>query len=284
MLIQYEDRLLPSVSVRVRGAIIFGLEEVRRLDVWIGYSNITALSILACCLGGELLSDSRSLAYGRSKLKAWVQFTATSGHVLEFNSPTYASVTIRSLGLLRNLVCCQECDVLAEMMLWRLGLSYLLHLHAGTGRLAGPHGRAYQPSITGDADPEELQFNSWLDSEVLPPWMRSFRAFLPQSFTVREGILHSEQILMTTAHQPDFAVGSVSRSVHSQGNAVIAHLTGQPDKPNGTLYVRHILDDKWLGDFYHETDRSYVRNLMDEGDFLGSQMGTSVLGAYAPWT
>lgn len=282
MLIRYEDRLLPTVSVRVREAIATGLEEVRRLDVWIGYSNITALSILACCLGGELLSDGRSLAYGRSKLKAWVQFTAISGHVLEFNSPTYASVTIRSLGLLRNLVRCQECDVLAEMMLWRMGLSYLLHLHAGTGRLAGPHGRAYQPSITGDADPEELQFESWLDSQVLPPWLRSIRSILPPSFTVDEGILHSEQIFMKTAHQPDFAFGSVSRSVHPQGNAVIVHLKGQPDTPSGALYVRHILDDKWLGDFYHETDRSFSRNLMDEGDFLGSQMGTSVLGAYAP--
>ena len=282
MMLRHGDRLPSGTRSAVLDAIRLGLEEILRLDVWIGYSNITALSVLGCCLGGELLDRPAILDAGRAKLAAWVGFTAASGHVLEFNSPTYAAVSIRALGRLSNLVACPDTAVLADMMLWRLGLSYALHLHHATGRLAGPHGRAYQPSIDGEAPPEAETFAEWLDTGLLPGWMGALYASLPDRREVREGILPSEQIAMHTALEPEFAVGSVTRSVHPQGNAVIGHLQGAEAAPGGVLYVRHILDDKWLGDFYHATDRSHSRNLMDEGDFLGAQHGPAVLGAYAP--
>lgn len=282
MMLGHGDRLPTDTRAGVLDAIRLGLEEVLRLDVWMGYSNITALSVLCCCLGGELLGRTEILDTGRAKLEAWIGFTAESGHVLEFNSPTYAAVSIRALGRLRSLVACPDTAVLADMMLWRLGLSYALHLHRATGRLAGPHGRAYQPSIDGEAPPESQTFAEWLDTGLLPGWLGELYRALPDRREVREGILASEQIAMHTALEPAFAVGSVTRSVHPQGNAVIGHLQGSGDAPGGVLYARHILDDKWLGDFYHATDRSHSRNLMDEGDFLGIQHGTAVLGAYAP--
>ena len=282
MMLRHGDRLPADTRSAVLDAIRLGLEEILRLDVWIGYSNITALSVLCCCLGGELLGRPAIRDAGRAKLSAWVGFTAESGHVLEFNSPTYAAVSIRALGRLARLVACPDTALLADMMLWRLGLSYALHLHRATGRLAGPHGRAYQPSIDGEAPPEAETFAEWLDTGLLPGWLGALYASLPERREVREGILPSEQIAMHTALEPGFAVGSVTRSVHPQGNAVIGHLQGTGDAPGGVLYARHILDDKWLGDFYHATDRSHSRNLMDEGDFLGAQQGTAVLGAYAP--
>ncbi len=48
------------------------------------------------------------------------------------------------------------------------------------------------------------------------------------------------------------------------------------------LYSRYVTNDKWLGDFYHATDRSKSRNLIDEGQFFGVQDGPRAIGLYTP--
>ena len=108
----------------------------RKSSAWMsGYTNITSLALLTTCLGGDLLDDSSLRSHGLEKFRTWVTFTSKNGHVLEFNSPTYAAVTMRSLATIRDDVKCPETASLAEIMLCRLGLSYVLHLHKATGRL-----------------------------------------------------------------------------------------------------------------------------------------------------
>ncbi len=282
MMQQYRHRLAPDLQHKVFRAIRLGLQEVQRLDVWVGYTNITALALLALCLGGELLDDASLQRQGQAKLRAWIAFTAAQGHVLEFNSPTYAGVTIRALARLRDGARDPDTSLLAEIMLYRLGLSYALHLHRGSGRLAGPHARAYQPSMAGDATPEIHRFQQWLADGVLPAWLADVHTQLPTTYTVREGILHALDSDMTTHITPCFALGSTSRSFHPQGNHVIAHLGRDAATGTGVFYTRYILDDKWLGDFYHATDRSHSRNLLDEGEFRGTQQQGALLGCYAP--
>ena len=57
MMIRYRERLSAALQERVLAALRLGLEEIRRLDVLVVYTNITALDILNTCLGGELLND-----------------------------------------------------------------------------------------------------------------------------------------------------------------------------------------------------------------------------------
>ncbi len=284
MMLKYGHRLPQPLQVRIRQAIQLGLQEVQCLDVWVGYTNITALAILALCLGGDLLEDNGLRRQGRDKLGCWIDFTSNNGHVLEFNSPTYAAVTIRTLAELRDTVQSPDTALLAEIMLSRLGLSFVLHLHKPTGRLAGPHARAYHPSIAGETDPEVQRFRQWVAHGILPAWLARLHAQLPDVYMVREGILGALDCEMTTYVTPAFALGSVSRSFHPQGNCVIVHHGAQERKDTGVFYTRYILDDKWLGDFYHSTDRSNTRNLLDEGDFLGMQRKGALLGCYAPRT
>jgi len=52
MMIRHRDRLSPEMQTRVLEAIKLGLDEIRRLDVLVAYSNITMLDILNSCLGG----------------------------------------------------------------------------------------------------------------------------------------------------------------------------------------------------------------------------------------
>lgn len=282
MMLAHRRQLALELQTRVIQAIDLGLQEVRRLDVWAGYTNITALSLLALCLGGDLLEDDSLLRQGQEKLRAWIAFTAPNGHVLEYNSPTYAGVTIRALARLRDTVQNRQTALLAEIMLCRVGLSYALHLHRTTGRLAGPHARAYQPSMEAEASPEAGLFRQWLADSILPGWLQDLYDQLPDTYMVREGILHARKCAMTTFFTPSFALGSTSRSLHPQGNHVIAHHSTASPQATGIFYTRYILDDKWLGDFYHATDRSKSRNLLDEGEFLSVQHRGAILGCYAP--
>ena len=104
-LVQQHGHLLDAdVRAAVLDAVRLGLDEVRRLDVLVAYTNITALDVLNTCLGGELLGDAGLAQRGYAKLAAWMAFTAAAGHPLEYNSPTYGAVTIRALKLLFYLV------------------------------------------------------------------------------------------------------------------------------------------------------------------------------------
>lgn len=49
----------------------------------------------------------------------------------------------------------------------------------------------------------------------------------------------------------------------------------------GVLYTRYVFNDKWFGDFYHATDRSQQRNLLDKGAFYGVMEGNRAIGVYA---
>jgi hypothetical protein len=67
---------------------------------------------------------------------------------------------------------------------------------------------------------------------------------------------------------------------------LIAHYTRPNAARHGVVYTRYLTNDKWLGSFYHATDRSTDRNLLDEGTFLGVQDGPCAIGLYSrrePW-
>ena len=104
MMIRHGGRLSPAMQARVLDAIRLGLDEIRRLDVLVAYTNITVLDVLNSCLGGELLGDAQIAQRGYRKLIAWMALTDQNGIPFEYNSPTYSAVTIRALKVLVDLV------------------------------------------------------------------------------------------------------------------------------------------------------------------------------------
>lgn len=282
MMIRHGDRLRSPLHGRVLEAIRLGLDEIARLDVAVAYSNITALDILNTCLGGELLHDPARMARGRAKLAAWLEFTNRSGHLHEYNSPTYLPVSVRSLALLAELTQDTTTRSRSHALLARLGLSVVLHLHHGTGRWAGPHGRAYQPSITTDTPPERTLLDEWVAGEIVPDRLRRLWASLPPRYTVTETAARGLDMALTTTLAPAYALGVATKGLSPQSNVLMAHLTRPGQEHPGVLITRCIVDDKWLGDSYHRTDRTRTRNLLDEGEFWGVQGGSRALGIYTP--
>lgn len=280
MMIQHGDRLPVTYQERVREAIRLGLAEIARLDVLVAYTNITMLDILNSTLGGELLADPVIAQRGYDKLVAWMAYTNEHGHPLEYNSPTYSAVTIRALKQLIALVQDETTKQNAQAMSARLALSIALHIHTPTGRWAGPHGRAYQPSVVCETPPELEMVRQWVADGTVPDWIGDVLDDRPETFQVVETAERDRKLAITTYHTPHFALGTATSSFNAQANVCMAHYTRpNADRP-GVLYTRYITNDKWFGDAYHATDRTKTRNLPDEGDFLSVQQGERAICIY----
>jgi hypothetical protein len=282
LLRRHGDRLPADLRRRLLDAVRLGLDEIRRLDVHIAYTNITLLDILNSCLGGELLEDREIAQRGYRKLEAWMHFTNASGHPFEFNSPTYMSVNLRALKRLADHVDDAATRQRARAMSARLGLSVALHIHPRTGRWAAPHGRAYHPSVICETPPEINLLRDWIADGTIPAWIADLLDATALPYQLVETVNRERGIVLTSFLTAAYALGSTSGVQNPQADVCMVHYNRPgADKP-GVLYTRYVLDDKWFGDSYHATDRTKTRNLPDEGSFLGAQVRNRVLGIYSP--
>ena len=116
----------------------------------------------------------------------------------------------------------------------------------------------------------------------MPGWIRDVLDQQPATMEVRE-TAHSERDLgITTYHSPVSSLGVATKEMLDQSNVLIAHYDRPGEKRPGVVFTRYLIDDKWLGSFYHATDRSTSRNLLEEGSFCGVQQGPRAIGLYTP--
>lgn len=282
MMILHRERLNPDMQTRVIEAIRLGLDEICNLDVHVAYSNITMLDILNSCLGGELLGNAEIAERGYAKLIKWIAFTDLSGIPREYNSPTYTPVIIRSLKRLIDLTTHEPTRIRARTLVARLALSVMLHIHRATGRWAGPHSRAYHPSVVCERPAELEMVTGWLQDGHLPAWSSDLLTNPQEPFFVNETASIHEGLGLSTFQSPSFAFGVASKEYGGQADVLMAHYVRDGAERPGVLYTRYVMDDKWLGDFYHATDRTASRNLIEEGRFYGVQHGAGAIGLYTP--
>lgn len=282
MMIRHGDRLSSTMQKRVLDSIRLGLEEIRRIDVSVAYSNIVVLDIVNSCLGGELLNDTKIAQRGYKRLIDWIAYTDQHGTPREANSPTYTRVIIHALKYLTDLVQDEATRIRSRTIVARLGISVALHIHRSTGRWSGPHSRAYHPSVIGETPPEIETLQSWLSDGHLPAWISDLLDYPINSFEITETADTSLQAAITTYQSEAFSLGVLSREYGGQSNVLLAHYVQEGAERPGVMYTRYLMDDKWLGDFYHATDRTKSRNLIEEGRFLGVQQCQRAIGLYIP--
>jgi hypothetical protein len=276
------DLLESEMRTRVLDAIRLGLAEIERIDVRVSYSNITMLDILNTCLGGELLGDERIAKRGYDKLNDWIAYTDRSGTPREYNSPTYTRVCVSALGILSRYLKDEESRIRARTFAARIGITVGQHIHPATGRWAGPHSRAYHPTVVCEGPAEIQSVRKWIEEGSLPQWVDQLIDPTHVPYEVRETASIDELATLSTYMSNAYSLGVTSIGYGGQSNTVLSHFVRQNAERPGVFFSRYLTNDKWLGDFYHATDRTMSRNLMDEGQFLGVQNGNCAIALYAP--
>lgn len=282
MMMDNADLLEPAMQDRVNQAIRLGLAEIARIDVRVSYSNITMLDILNTCLGGEYLGDDAIAQRGYRKLNDWIAYTDRSGTPREYNSPTYTRVCVNALGILSRYLKDEESRLRAKAFAARIGITVGQHIHPSTGRWAGPHSRAYHPTVVCEGPPEIQSVRQWIENESLPDWVDRLIDSNHVPFEVRETASIDELGVLSTFMSNSFSLGIASIGYGGQSNTVLSHFVRQEAEKPGVFFSRYLTNDKWLGDFYHATDRTKSRNLIDEGQFCGVQNGNRAIALYAP--
>ena len=282
MMTDNADKLKPEMRERVFHAIRLGLGEIARLDVRVSYSNITMLDILNTCLGGELLADDTIAKRGYDKLNDWIAFTDRSGTPREYNSPTYTRVCVSALGILSRYLKDETSRVRAKAFAARIGITIGLHIHPATGRWAGPHSRAYHPTVICEGPAEVLAVRDWIEGGALEKWVDRLIDPDQVPYEVRETASIDEHATLSTYMSDSYSLGVTSIGYGGQSNTILSHFVRQGADRPGVFFSRYLTNDKWLGDFYHATDRTMSRNLMDEGQFCGVQSGSRAIALYAP--
>ena len=290
MMVEHQDRLSSETQAKVLEGIRLGLDEIKRIDVGLGYTNIVLKDITNTCLGGELLNDSTIAERGYDKLAAWMEHTNANGIPTEFNSPNYAFIAIDVLSTLARLVKHADSQIQARVMVNRLGLSTALHIHTGTGRLAGPFSRAYRPTVYVETPPEIEGVQDWVKNGDLPDWIDDVLNHRPDTMQIIETADKVQGVGISTYHSPSYVLGVASQELTTQSNRFIAlqsnvligHYTVPGQEQAGVFFSRYILNDKWLGDYRTTPSRETDQLLPEEGLFFGVQNGSRAIGVYAP--
>lgn len=283
MMIRHGDRLPADSRERVMGGIEAGLEEIRRMDVAVTYTNIAAMDCANSCLGGELTGDAAIAARGYEKLKALTDLTAQYGTVYEFYSPGYTQVTVDALHRLASLTTDEQTRIHARTMIARLALTTALHVHKTTGRLAGPFSRAYHDQVVGASEAESDLLRRWAAEGVVPGWtVRILDRAMPVPMTIEESSYPPWDMGMTCYLARGFSLGVASREVSNQTSGVIVRYPALDSGMPGTVFSRYILNGTWFESPGEGETRSARYSLNEDGKLWAVQNGPRALCLYAP--
>ena len=136
-------RLSPDMVVRVKESLRCAARSIMKRDVRLSYTNIAIMGAYVTIMTGKLLGDAEILAYGKNRLRKFVEFTRNYGGFPEYNSPAYYLVGLMDLGrMLRDFPDEEDRDLAREThdRIWE---EIAMHWHGPSGQWAGPHSRSY---------------------------------------------------------------------------------------------------------------------------------------------
>jgi hypothetical protein len=140
-------RLPEGIRTRVRDAIHHAAYSVRRRNVAMTYTNIAVQGTFVTLAAAEVLDDADLKQYAQDRLVRFARTVDETGSFTEYNSPTYANVTIANLTRMRMFVKDEDARRLAHRIEERAWLHLSRHWHTPTEQLAGPMSRCYQTDI-----------------------------------------------------------------------------------------------------------------------------------------
>ena len=102
--IRHGARLGESLRAQVREAIRHAAHSVKRRNVSMSYTNIAVKGTFVTLAAAELLNDAELAAYAQDRAVRLCRQIDQTGSFAEYNSPTYAQVTLTNLTRIRMFV------------------------------------------------------------------------------------------------------------------------------------------------------------------------------------
>lgn len=145
--LRHGPRLSPRLREQIREAIRHAAYSVRRRNVTMTYTNIAVKGTFVTLAAGELLEDRALWEYATDRQRRFARTVDETGSFAEYNSPTYAYVTLANLTRIR--MCVRDDRVLAlnERIHERLWRHLAARWHLPTRQLAGPMSRCYSTDL-----------------------------------------------------------------------------------------------------------------------------------------
>lgn len=140
-------RLGEPLRKRVLESIRHAMISIRRRNVSMSYTNIAVQGTFVTLAGAQLLGDKDMWEYATDRQRRFARTVDETGSFAEYNSPTYANVSIVNLTRIRMLVKDPDVLKLNERLHERVWLHLGKHWHFPTRQLAGPMSRCYSTDI-----------------------------------------------------------------------------------------------------------------------------------------
>jgi hypothetical protein len=178
MLLRHPERVSPANTARLRAHIAEEITAIRTTyNFYIGANdNFPSMGTFLFIVGGELAGDDAAVQAGIDNLYALRDMLTRRGFFSEYNSPTYAGVTLHGLDETMNNARNPEARELARQASERMCLDIAAHWHPSLSFQAGPFSRAYHNnSIAWSALTNILLWVTFGDSVFLNPMVDLFQ-------------------------------------------------------------------------------------------------------------
>lgn len=269
LLIAYRHaaKLPAKLMSGIRESIRHAAASVERRNATMSYTNIAIQGTFVTLAAAQLLEDEALRRYALDRLSRFAARLDESGSFDEYNSPTYANVSI--VNLTRILMTVRDPEVLA--LTGRIHERAWLHLgrhwHVPTRQLAGPMSRCYSTDIGSPlwiqkALNGRIEFMSRAEIERRRPAGEAEVAIhdyrCPESVAplfLAEAAPHQHREIFIPAQAPvrpvqgatwldrDFCLGSANRSDFWIQRRPLLAYWGGPGRPARFVQMRFLKDD-----------------------------------------
>lgn len=260
---RHGGRLPDELRARVREAIGHCAQSIIRRNVSMRYTNIAVKGTFVTLAAGELLGDAAITEYARQRMVRLCRAIDESGSFDEYNSPTYARVTLTNLTRIRMYIKDAEARRRAmgiEKRCWR---HQAAHWDGRRAQFAGPMSRCYSTDIgyplwlekslggrLGIARPDDVRQGGDAETAIhdyLCPADLADRFLQPQAPRQHREIYQAARegappVAGTCWIDDGFSLGSVNRGDFWNQRRPVLAFFGARSRPAASLTVRVIKD------------------------------------------
>jgi hypothetical protein len=252
-----------GLRAQVREAILHAARSIVRRNVSMRYTNIAVKGTFVTLAAGEALGDTGLLKYARERLARLAETIDETGSFEEYNSPTYARVTLTDLTRIRMYVRDQDSRRLAGRIEHRLWLHLARHWDLRRMQFAGPMSRCYSTGLGRPAwlekalrgrlklvsaqdladspDADTAIHDYQCPEDLAPQWLAAGDAREHREL-FQPGAKGARPVVGTTWIENSFSLGSVNRGDFWMQRRPLLAYFGDATRPARSLTVRVVKD------------------------------------------